>query len=253
MQPVDVDTNDGRTYVDATYATIEALIPGFNSWMGRPPANHIVVTETNPTVGLALMSKKYNTEVLPTRTRPLMPPTSDRVSKAIRAKSDFYWTVGGATACSIILGSERVADEMHHERVASLYCLAVAASIASDNYCACGSEDDGVYMFPSGVHPDWINDIQGVGIVAGQLRESGADASSADLSQWPRAEKAVRREATDKAKVIDEPDDEIECELAYMGDDEILLLNDNGGVWEKHNEWLADMESPVHVISRTSV
>jgi len=43
------------------------------------------------------------------------------------------------------------------------------------------------------------------------------------------------------------PDPETEeCELA-KGDCCVLVLGDNGGVWEKHNPWLRGMDSPVRL------
>ncbi|MCA9178557.1 MAG: hypothetical protein KDB14_29050 [Planctomycetales bacterium] len=250
MQPVDVSTDDGQVYVSATYDAITALVPDFTPWMGDPLDQRVVIAETNPTVGLALMNRKYPPEQLPSRSRPLVPPSSGRSPKPIRAKSDFYWKTGGAFRCSQALGSESVRTETDHERVAGLYCLTVAASIAYGRFCVCGDATDGVYVFPAEIHPDWCQDIEGVGVVAGQLLRAEGGEDPTDFSLWTRATTASSRTPTREATVNPEREDEVEVELACKGDVDYLLLKDNGGVWEAHNDWLVGMEEPVVAVSR---
>ena len=252
MQPADVSTDKGHVYVDATYETIQSLVPNFKPWLGGAQTQRAVVAETNPTVGLALINRKYVPDELPARSRPLVPPTGNRSSKAIRAKSDFYWRTCGAFFCSELLESESIAAELDHERVASLYCLAVAKSITTNNYCSCGRMTDGVYLFPAEIHPDWKVDVQSVGVVAGQLRAKLHDGKAMDFSKWKFAMKAASTTKNDDRKTAYKLADELENELACKGDNDYLLLNDNGGVWEAHNDWLSDMEAPVRAVSLTN-
>jgi hypothetical protein len=33
----------------------------------------------------------------------------------------------------------------------------------------------------------------------------------------------------------------------FKGDKQLLVLKDNGGIWEKHNDWLVELDEPVCV------
>lgn len=64
MQPADIDNATGRTYVNATYQVVESLGAEWLPWVGGPVVTSVVIAETNPTVGLALMNRKYEWETL---------------------------------------------------------------------------------------------------------------------------------------------------------------------------------------------
>lgn len=49
------------------------------------------------------------------------------------AKSDWYWLTGARCIVAEALGSEEVVRETDHERVAGLFCLAMAARLDADD------------------------------------------------------------------------------------------------------------------------
>jgi len=134
-----------------------------------------------------------------------------------------------------------VAEEVHHERVAALYCLAVANRLAAHRTelptCAAIGDEEGVYVVPSVVHSEWDGALRKIGIHRGQI--SPRDQSRYLVGAVPVevATFEVERAPTD------EPDD------VERDDSVTLMLTDNGGVWEKHNDWLTGLEPPVCVMS----
>lgn len=248
MQPSDVTTEDGRIYVKATYEAINAIAPDFVPWLGNKEIQQFCVTETNPTVGLALMNGKFDPEQLPTRKRPLVPDPALSGERAIRAKSDFYWKAGGQAKVAARLESDSIKNEQDHERIAGLYCLATAKAVSDGRFIACGSNDDGVYTFPCDVHSDWKRDLREVGILGGAICPTDQVTSAFDFFVWHHAKSALKSNVTDQSV----PDIEDESEVSSKGNDAILLLNDNGGVWQKHNGWLEGAPDSIKVISRST-
>lgn len=246
MQPADIDNSIGRTYVDATYQIVDQLKANCSPWASGAIDAPIVIAETNPTVGLALMNPKYCREHLPSRKRPLVPPSNERGERAIRAKSDFYWRVGGDSICASILGNVKISEERNHENVAGLYCLAVAASLSRNEVISCGDQDTGVYVFPRRVHQDWHSDLKSVGIVSGDIDDTEAGPASSNFYHWGRPVSVASDEnggVKERALEADEEDEE----LVGSGEITNLLLNDNGGVWERHNDWLEGIAGPVQL------
>ena len=244
MQPADIDNESGRIYVDATYQVVDGLDAACSPWVGGPTDSSIVITETNPTVGLALMNRKYEWEELPSRKRPLVPPKNERSEGAMRAKSDFYWRVGGNVHCASILQDALVAEERNHENVAGLYCLAVASTLSVGEAISCGDKQSGVYVFPNCIDGDWHSDLESIGIEFGTPEKTKRASSTNDFSNWSRANsgsKNAENNSNEELSEIENTDDE----LAGSGDLEILLLNDNGGIWERHNDWLEGLGGPV--------
>lgn len=240
MQPVDIESKDGPVFVDATYRVIAALgvdkqrlVP----WKNSPNSENIQVAETNPTVGLALLSAPQPCDPgqLPTRKRPL-----EVDGKKYRAKSDWYWSIGGASVVATILRSPSVRRETHHERQASLYCLATAESIANSEAVSVG-DDSGIYAFPNGISEGWQKPIQGIGIVAGELH-------SVEVSEipekflHPKVQAAVNHNDGKKKPDHTAGDNP-------KGDEVDLYLTDNGGVHETVNEWLSTLNGPIKLHS----
>lgn len=251
MQPADIDNKIGRTYVNATYQVVECLDASFLPWVGGPVVSSVVIAETNPTVGLALMTQKFRRESLPSRKRPLVPPRTARSERAIRAKSDFYWRVGGNRQCASILKSPKIARERNHENVAGLYCLAVASSLSSGRALACGDATTGVYVFPDAVDGEWLDDLKSVGITSGEATEIVRSSTTEDFATWSRATSGLA-EATPDSTGGPESFEDLDDNLATSGDCQSLLLNDNGGIWEKHNDWLEGLDGPVRVRCKAS-
>ncbi len=243
MQPSDVENDAGQTYVNATYEIAHAFSDVFNLWMGGDK-DRLLVTETNPTVGLALMNKKFCPDQLPSRKRPLVPPSEDKGEAAIRAKSDFYWHAGAKQVCSEILQCPKIALEKHHENVAALYCLTVAAEIRGGRELVMGRTNDGVYVFPNQIHSDWHNDLEKSRIVAGKVSDLPESTHAYDYSLWKRRPVAERYNENSEATSMECESDMIE---ACNDDSTILILNDNGGVHEKHNAWLDGAHEPVRI------
>jgi len=244
MQPADINNGMGRTYVNATYQVAETLGDHVIPWVKGAFDTAMVVAETNPTVGLALLNHKYDVNKLPSRKRPLLPPSNLKAARAIRAKSDFYWQAGGNYQCATLLECATVAKEQNHENVAGLYCLAVASALCSNQAISCGDSKSGVYVFPNGVHPDWHSDLR-PGLVYGEIQNACEPPSLFDFAPWIRANDASNEATTSSS------DKQIDCdvteELALKGNRETLLLCDNGGVWERHNDWLEGAAGPARV------
>ena len=242
MQPADIDNDLGRTYVEATYEVANRFGQTFSPWVGGPIDSSFVVAETNPTVGLALMNRKYLAEELPSRKRPLVPPTGQSNGRAIRAKSDFYWLTGGNRLCAAILNDEKVAKERNHENVAGLYCLAVAEAIGSGNAISCGESQTGVYVFPNRIESDWHSDLLTAGIVSGDLMTADNVVPPISLDDWGRTSTVSLNDASQIFA-----DDAIGENLASESNIEVLLLNDNGGIWNRLNDWLEGVDGPVRL------
>jgi hypothetical protein len=149
VQPNVIEAGSTKPFLDATYAVISAL-GSASLWFGAEPfpSGGAVHAETNPTVALALMIEQQPVSSLPSRSRPLPVPNSVR---EVRAKSDWYWALGGRTAVASALSVECQA-ERDHERVAALTCLSLAAQLAGEardgtRAIAIG-DPQGIYVVP---------------------------------------------------------------------------------------------------------
>jgi len=246
MQPSPVEGESGRHYTAVTDSIVKCLFRGagvdYNAglWDGAAVGNRFCVYETHPTVGLALLLPQQNIETLPSRKRPRRITASTTVhSEAntpfVRAKSDWYWQLGaGQWIAQQALDCKSVGRETNHERVAGLYCLAVAKllSEAPQNVVAVGA-DDGVYVIPAVVDNSWENGLNRIGILRGTLAPTDQKQYALAMSFPPVA--------VENSPTCDESDD------AEKGDETILILNDDGGVWVQHNDWLEGLE-PIVVV-----
>lgn len=244
MQPMDIEGNDGATFVEATYKVANSFADFSLPWPFSQLDRKFIIAETHPTVGLALLNRKHDVSELPSRKRPLVPPSDEKQERAIRAKSDFYWRISGNRQCESILQCIGVSVERDHERVAALYCLAVAKSLSDGNATAVGTMDSGVYVFPKRFHSDWIESIKSIGYMGNEPCVL-ADISCTDcFSNWISAN-GVKSSDQGMTESLEESDKTTEPEKP--GDFGGLLLNDNGGVHEKHNSWLSNFSSCIDI------
>ena len=239
MQPSPVATGEGPKYASVTDAVVRGVYdaagvpyrPGL--WAGTPTSD-LTVCETHPTVGLALLLPKQDRRTLPSRNAARVVPAgtpgySPEDPLTVRAKSDWYWQLGaGRWVSNEALGCPAAAEEGDHERVAGLYCVAVAGLLATapDRVVSIGHAD-GVYVIPAAVDRGWETDLSGL-VWRGTL--SPADHSS--FAAVVSAATPATVNAPFEPVAADEPD-EVE-----KGDSAYLILNDAGGVWRKHNNWL---------------
>jgi hypothetical protein len=244
MQPSPVATGDGPRYAEVTDRLAKTLHDAAGSvyragwWDGRP-AGKLTCCETHPTVGLALLLPPQEVDSLPTRKRPrrLM-----QDGPWVRAKSDWYWQLGAGRWVAEEMACPAVASETHHERVAGLYCLAVATRLSAHQSevptVAAVGGPDGVYVVPSVVDRGWVHGLRRVGVHAGQLLPQ-------DQARFVTA--ARKLPAVASSGPTDTGSQEIDSDEAEKGDAATLILNDNGGIWEQHNDWLLGLTSPVYV------
>ena len=118
--------------------------------------------------------------------------------------------------------------------------MAVARLLAAPTprVVAVGGED-GVYVIPSVIDRSWEADVRRVGVRTGvpDPRDQSAFVAAAAVSTV-----VVSNAAADPG-----PDVAGEADDAEKGDAAVLILNDNGGVWTKHNDWLDGLEPEVVV------
>ncbi len=178
MQPSLVTSKDGPKYVAVTRDVLDpffkALGVAFISpWPFSGAKGQFVYAETHPTVGLALLVPQQAKKSLPSHKRPFKTP-----EKTFGAKSDWYWRIGARDRVAVALKA-RVSAETHHDRVAGLYCLAVAEALAchltgpGPGVAAVGRKD-GVYVIMSDVAAGWEAHVRDVGIRGGELRSQTA-------------------------------------------------------------------------------
>jgi hypothetical protein len=239
MQPLPITSKDGPKYVDVTYQVLGqffavsggAFLPPWPAAAG----GQFVYAETNPTVGLALLVPPQERTTLPSRKRPLI--TADQT---FRAKSDWYWHIGAARRVAELLQSREVAQETHHERVAALYCLAVAerlgCQLRGEGGVAAVGDTSGVYVIPAAVASDWLPPLREVGLFRGEL---------APQQTFTARVVAVSEVAPVTVSGDSDAGPPEASDTADKGDDQLLVLTDNGGFWESKNDWLAGLEGPV--------
>jgi hypothetical protein len=253
VQPVPIESASGAIYVSTTEAIVQVIS---REAAGQRPAqlwSHahtggVVLCETHPTVGLALLVSPQDPSRLPSRRRALRLPIEGAV--AVRAKSDWYWQIGAGAwiADQVFGGCEDIRTERDHERVAGLYCLAVAEQIRMDprRVVTCGSPD-GVYVFLSAVHPGWQPE-NFPGVVSGQVTSPPALEAAAPHCE-PEVFEFVLHPSGLHAPSTGGQQPGVVSSAAEPGDDEddglVLVLQDPGGIWTQHNRWLVDLESIV--------
>lgn len=220
--------------LDLARATSEVLrklceLGTVKPWLGGPlPPNGIVVAETNPTPAMALLLPQQPVTSLPSR-------SSARAVDGftLRAKSDWYWHLGGGGHAARVLGDPSIAAERNHERVAGLFSLALALALA--NEAADGSsvvalgDPKGIYLVPAGINKTWEADVRRVGVHHGQPMFDGQE-SGPLFRQEEAHELAVAGTSVDPS----------------AGDADVVtvVLNDNGGLNLAANPWLEEVELP---------
>jgi hypothetical protein len=234
-QPVPISHPQSAAYIDATYRIFEALGMEGSVWMGGAvPAVRAVVAETNPTVALALLVEPQPRDTLPSRRRARLVN-----GRLVRAKSDWYWACGANVAVARVLGTQEVAKEKDHERVAALLCLAVASEIEAGRAVALGDKD-GIYAVPHRLAEGWRSTLQQVGGQGTALYEHMPE--RAGMGRCLSVEVEVLAAPV--------PGCEEEPELG-KGDLVELVIADSGGLNETQNPWLEGMESPVQLLTCT--
>ena len=246
-QPSPVDNELGRVYVDATYRIAALLLDaagGNRPWMGGAvPSDRLVLAETNPTVAMALMLPPQPVSSLPSRSRPQRPLSADRL---VRAKSDWYWALGVDQQVSEMLSIPELKQERDHERVAGIFCLALATQLADTTGRDCTAvaigDKEGIYVVSRHLAAGWEQDVARVGIASGSPRFVVRECPAESVTQTPEvSEQRLGTVSTNEGM----PE---EFDVYEKGDVELpLWLCDGGGVWERHNDWLAGNEPMICV------
>ncbi len=160
----------------------------------------------------------------------------------VRAKSDWYWQLGAGRWVAEEMACPAVTPETHHERVAGLYCLAVARRLSAHRQevptVAAVGGPNGVYVVPSVVDHGWEDGLRRVGVHAGDLLPQDQARFVAALRTPPAVAASGPSETGTQG---------IDSDAAEKGDAATLILTDNGGIWEQHNDWLVGLTSPVYV------
>ena len=252
-QSCSATSDTGRGLSIALHEILDELLAAteieWTPWLGdgSPPSCGVVVTETNPTTSMALALEMADPASLPTRAVPRILRDGTRM----RAKSDWYWRAGAGRLAGEMLSAAAVSRERDHERVAGLWCLALARELEASGKVALLGDEDGVYLVGS-IDPSWQADVERVGV------------------QWGRAHFVARRLANLDAVprlVVEQsvrPGSGVETcsEDAGRSDDAPSLpgvvrvrFTDYGGLTLKANPWLGSVQVPcrLRLLGRTTV
>lgn len=202
-------------------------VTAVRAWLGGPvPADVLVVAETNPTPAMALLLPQQEVASLPSRKH-----AKGLAGETIRAKSDWYWHLGGGAYAARILGQGAVAHEANHERRAALFALALAAGLArSPGAIAALGDQDGVYLVPAQVDQTWKADVERIGVAHGPVTFVAAQEAP------PITATNVRPPLTPPAPRVTAPRT---ADMTIR-----VVMNDNGGLNVAANPWLSDVELP---------
>lgn len=196
---------------------------------GDLPEQGIVVVETNPTTTMALCLEPADPDSLPTRRVPRV--VGDRT---FRAKSDWYWFSGAGRWAGTTLGADAIAEERHHERLAGLWCLALASELDRNGQASLLGDGRGVYL-TGPIHTSWRQDIEGVLIHECQL------ANQAQIQvRWPENARSLVVENVGGIGA-DGGDGESQEEEAQRGDRVWVRFTDSGGLALTANPWLENI------------
>lgn len=221
----------GANFVRATN-DIVAMFGASMCWTGGPldRTARVRIVETNPTVAMAVTLPVQAEETLPSRRRARYLEGAG----AICAKSDWYWHLGASRVAARILGAPWVIDEGHHDRVAALYCLALAVALggaAADgsSVIAMGAEG-GAYLLPASIDPSWRSAVEEIGIRFGSVAEGGTELVESVLLS-PSVPVVDATAETDEGM--------LERDRAPLA-----TLTDNGGLHLSDNPWLSGASFP---------
>lgn len=252
-QSCSATTETGRRLYATLHEILDELLVAaethWTPWLGDCPlpSRGVVVTETNPTTSMALALAMADRASLPTRTASRTLPDGTRV----RAKSDWYWRSGAGQLAAEMLSTPAIGDERHHERVAGLWCLALARELEAFGRVALLGDEDGTYLVGS-VDPSWEADVDRVGVRWGTVHRVTRGLASLDAVPKRTVELSARRE----------PGAEGHSEDAGPSDDEALpggvvsvRFTDLGGLSRKANPWLGSVQIPcrLRLLGKTTV
>lgn len=238
-QPMPIEHPSSAEFIRATYDVLHSLGAADKTWIGGElSVDDTVVIETNPTVALAVSVEMQRVCNLPSRRR-ARPLKVDGVERLIRAKSDWYWEIGGDTAVWKSLNIRDVPSEHDHERVAALTCAAIGSEFASGSGVAVGDEC-GVYGLLRNIDTSWASDLSAIGLV-------GATPSYGHFPALEGIDEQVPVMAVPSAQYTSAscgPSEDVDWR---RGDCVDLLLCDSGGINEAQNGWLAGCKSPIEL------
>ena len=238
--PATQDT--GRQLSITLHEILDELTAGSGArgtlWLGDGPlpSSGVVVMETNPTTSMALALPMADRGSLPTRSAPRR--LSD--GTLVRAKSDWYWRSGAGEVASEMLAEPAVGHEYHHERVAGLWCLALARELESSGTVALLGDRLGAYLVGS-IDPSWAADVRRVGVQWGQVHLVPRKFASLDSVPEHVLDLSAPQASPTATSgfAADDPGDD-----ALRGDVVRVHFTDIGGLTRKANGWLDSVEVP---------
>lgn len=222
----------GRLLAEVTTRILVSLkgagLPVY-AWLGGDlPDDRLVVAETNPTAAMAVLGPQQPVALLPSRKRHV-----EVGGRRIRAKSDWYWHSYGRSYCIDTLGPS-IGAENHHERVAAVFCLALASRLAGSHASSLGvvaaGSCAGVFVIPREIDISWRPDVERIGIVCGVPA----------YSHWVDVAAPERRQQAGYSPAIPSP---AQSATGVVH----VVLNDNGGLNVRSNPWLTDIAVPRRV------
>jgi hypothetical protein len=230
--------NAGAQLSATLHDILDELLAGtgaqWSPWLGdgSPPLSGVVVTETNPTTSMALSLPMADRGLLPTRNVHRVLADGTRV----RAKSDWYWRLGAGVLAAESLGVPGIDEESHHERVAALWCLALAHELDTSGRVALLGDQCGTYLVGP-IDPSWVADAERVGVRWGRVHLGKSPLRTLHSTQHPVVDISdVDAESNDE--VCDADDD------ALRGDSIRVHFTDNGGLTRKANLWIDSVDIP---------
>ncbi|MEZ5124910.1 MAG: hypothetical protein R2826_01490 [Thermoleophilia bacterium] len=234
--------NTGQLLSMTLHEILDDLSAGVNTcwipWIGDGalPSQGLIVMETNPTTSMAVAFSMADHGSLPTRSAPRR--LSD--GTLVRAKSDWYWRSGAGELCAEMLATPAVRNEYDHERVAGLWCLALAREVEASGGAALIGDEHGAYLVGS-VDPSWVADVQRVGIRWGEIQLvprslAAPDSTPKHLVPVPALHTPLPAMS---ALTGEGPDDD-----ALRGDMVRVHFTDVGGLTRKANGWLDTVDMP---------
>jgi hypothetical protein len=232
----------GRHLSVALHEVLEELVgpvrSGWTPWFGEGPLpeSGVVVVETNPTPTMALALDMADVTSLPTRAKPVR--LAD--GTVVRAKSDWYWRSGAGALAAETLRAPDVARERHHERVAGLWCLALAYALARGGAAALLGDEHGVYL-TSTVDPSWRVDVERVGVRWGTVQYRPRKRVPPDkLQDSPAAAPSPPGTNVAGPPIREGTDDQALPENRVH-----VSFTDVGGLSVSANPWLEDLVAPL--------
>lgn len=229
-------TDTGRMLSQTLHEVMDELVATvggrWTPWLGGGPLpeSGIVVVETHPTVTMALALSMAEIATLPAGRKPAV--LADGTT--VRAKSDWYWRCGAGALAAEALGEPAVAKERDHERVAGLWCLALARELDAGERGALLGDEAGTYLAVR-ADPSWRADVERVGCRWGSV-------SFEPRQLTPPVCRAEARVSTPASRTAGVParDDSVNprCESIGFSGEVSVRFTDDGGLSVRANPWL---------------